>query len=246
MISNLLLLQYLLYMNPAIGLNFDLITEHCFLFDGKSQIRACNRVCSQGIPASDEIAKIKTQFNGKPFTWAVDSNDLELAKTLEQNNFTYLLSFPAMIIDLDSIAIHESDDAITIKEISNDSEELKKWIEIAAASFERSAIELEKFITHFKQIIHPNHLKLYLAYYHGQAASTAIVVHHGTVASIHWVGTSKEFRKKGLCYAISHNALCQARLEGVQQTVLLSSVHGKKIYERLGFKEYAFYHMYGF
>ena len=150
MVPHFLLLQYLLYMNSAIGLNFDLITEHCFLFDGKSQIRACNRVCSQGLPTADEIEKIKTFFSGRRFTWVVDTQDTALSKALEQNGFNALLSLPAMICDLDAIATCECDSAITIQEISENPEELKKWIEIAATSFERSAVELEKVITYFR------------------------------------------------------------------------------------------------
>lgn len=243
--SHFLLLQYLLYMSPEIGLNFNLTTEHCFLFDSKSNVRACNRVCSQGIPTVDEIKAIKIYFGQKGFTWVTDAENKELHTLLEDNDLKLLLSLPAMKIDLTHIATVEQDPAITIQEISKDWQEIKRWIKIAAESFSRSESEIAIAINCFLQTVTKGHLKLYLGYYNNQPATSLMVLNHNGVITFHWLGTVKELRRKGLGAAVSLHALNEGFLENAQQAVLLSSEHAKKIYEALGFKEYAYYHIYG-
>jgi hypothetical protein len=75
MYSTFVLLQYLLYLNPDIGLVGAYPTVHCQTFDSTSTIRPCNRVCHKELPSDFELEQIKLFFNNRPFSWAVDSRD---------------------------------------------------------------------------------------------------------------------------------------------------------------------------
>lgn len=237
-----LLLQYLLYMNPEIGLSIDK-TEHCLVFNSDSLIRSCNRVCNASIPTNEEVAAIKSYFGTLPFTWAVDSADIQTNALLAQNNLRLAGSFPAMIIDLKKVQTIDCDREITIKEITSIEERLK-WVEIVAASFNVSPIELTKFLDLLWTTISPGVLRLYVAYYNGQAAAASMTIQHGKTITIHWVSTIPEFRNKGLGFAVSHKPLVDAKMHEAEQAVLLASTLGKPVYERIGFEQYALYNMY--
>lgn len=242
--SYFLLLQYLLYMNPEIGLQIDHKTEHCLIFNSNSLIRSCNRVCNDGIPTDAEAAAIKSHFGPQPFTWAVDSTDIQTIAILEKNNLRAVGSFPAMIIDLKKVQATDYDREITIKEITDKNSERLKWIEIVAASFNVSLIELTKFLDFFMAKLSPNILRLYVAYYNGHAAAASMTIQHGKIITMHWVATVPEFRNKGLGFAVSHKPLVDAKMHEAEQAVLLASAMGKPVYERIGFEQYAFYNVY--
>jgi GNAT superfamily N-acetyltransferase len=187
----------------------------------------------------------KIFFADVPFTWAIASSDHESIAVLEKNNMQHKGSFPAMMLDLDSLRSSSHEDEITIKKISLDNiEDVKKWILIVSQCFNAAEPELLKVIDLFKKQI-PHSLKLYLGFYKENAVAASMVIQHQEIISLHWIGTLPEFRNRGLGFAITHKALLDAQDLGCKQAILLSSVLGKSLYEHIGFREYASYAMYG-
>ena len=85
---------------------------------------------------------------------------------------------------------------------------------------------------------------LYIGYFQGIPAAVGMALNHGNIATLHWIGTLPEYRKKGLGTAITLKALHDLQAAGCTHALLLSSALGKPIYERMGFKQYMLYHMY--
>lgn len=245
MISYFFLLQCLLYMNPNIGLRYDMITQSCLGFKSGCALQTCNRVCNIEVPTDDEINVIKSFFNEIPFTWAVDIHDDATRTVLEKNNLKYKGSFPAMLLDLAIIKDHNDENNFEIQHINlHETTELKLWASVFVRLFQINESELLKLLECFIERI-PNALKLYLGYYQGAVASACMVIIHQEIAAMHWVGTLPEYRNRGLAFALSHKALNDAKDGGCKYAVLMSTAIAKKIYGHLGFEEYATYAMYG-
>lgn len=231
-------------MNPEIGIPIDHKTEHCLVFKSGSSIRSCNRVCSLTMPTDSEIKEIKSYFEKLPFTWAVDSADIENCALLEQNNLRTIGLFPAMTLDLSKIEEIDYGSEVAVKEITKDNNEHLKWIEIVSTSFNVLPAELAKVLDFFLSNSTSNTVRLYLAYYNGHPAAASMILKHGKILSMHWIATIPEFRNKGLGFAVTHKPLVELKANGAEQAILLASLMGKPIYERIGFKQYAVYNMY--
>lgn len=249
----LTLLHRLLFINPTIGCKPSFSTQNCTTFHSTSAIRSCNRVISTALPADTEIEHIKQFFGNIPFTWAVEQHDTHLAHILEQHNLSCKSSFPAMILNLGhQYTLDNAMPNIVVRAIDmHDNDELTPCITIIARAFHgisscpSDIFELIKVINFFVRTITPGNLTFYLGYYQDIPVATGMVLHHNETASLHWIGTLPEYRNKGLGYAITHTILCNAQNKGCTQAILLASPLGKPLYERMGFKEYAAYNMYG-
>ena len=72
-----------------------------------------------------------------------------------------------------------------------------------------------------------------------------MAIYHDEVMGLHWVGTLPEFRGKGLATTICHVMLEDGKQAGYTQAILLGNPPAKSMYNRMGFKEYAMYQIYG-
>jgi predicted GNAT family acetyltransferase len=135
-------------------------------------------------------------------------------------------------------------DSITVKEITEPSD-LETWIDIIVKSYGTNAAEFTKFIQYISDNAAPTALHFYTAYYQDIPAAASMVIRSGTTIALHWVGTLPEYRGKGLGYAVSHTPLIDAKHNHATHAVLFASTMGKPIYERLGFRKYALYDVYG-
>jgi ribosomal protein S18 acetylase RimI-like enzyme len=231
-------------MNPTIGLHFGMTTENCFAFNSGAPLKTCNRVCHTNIPTDQEIQRIKDFFGALPCTWFVNTEDTASKEALEKNGLNYKASFPSMILDLELLEQHSFSDDIVVQEINITSPYREEWINIIAQSFGATVAELSQMITIFHEKI-PYALKLYVGFYQGKAVSAGMFINHGDVVSLHWIGTLQEFRNKGVGSALTQKALMDFKQQGCDYAVLTATSHGKPLYERMGFKEFALFDVYG-
>jgi GNAT superfamily N-acetyltransferase len=244
MLNYALLLCYLLYIDPEIGLECDLVTNNCSIVTTQSSMRSCNRVCNSIVPTDLEVYEIKSLFQETPFTWVVNATDSESIKILERNDLNYKGSFPAMILGLHALCSTGYND-IRVEAIDLTEHAIEAWLTIVSQSFNVSKSELSKVIDLFKRKIVLGALRLYIGYYQDKAVAAGMTIEHQDTVSVHWVGTLPEYRKRGLGFAVTHKALFDAKARGTKQAILLSSILGRSVYERLGFKGYALYKIYG-
>lgn len=231
-------------MNPDIGLHHALTTENCFVFNSGAALKTCNRVCHSSIPTDDEIVHIKNLFGALPFTWFIDSADYKSQEVLKQHGITHKASFPAMVMDLESINHKAAPEEIFIKEIGLNNHIVEDWIHIISQSFGAKTTELYQMLTMFAERA-PQAVKLYLGYYQGSVVSAGMFINHGTVVSMHWIGTLLESRNKGVATVLTQKALVDFKQLGCNTAVLIATSSGKPLYESIGFREFTKYNVYG-
>lgn len=251
MLSHTLLLQYLLYMNPEIGLSIDLQTQNTAILDSGTIMKSGNRIYHHNTPTDAEVETIKNRFMTRPFAWYVDATDTIGITKLEQNGLVYHSFIPAMSIDLDTITAHNYDtENICIQEIRYDDPRIDtEWITCLVQAIQTPTFSVDP--TTFKILIHRfieqagPALHFYIGLYQGTVATAAMAIYHHEIMGLHWVGTLPEFRGKGLATTISYAMLADGKQAGYTQAILLANPPAIPVYSRMGFKEYAVYHIYG-
>lgn len=239
-------LPYLLFMNPLIGLNYDYETQHCKAFHSSSVIRPCNRVYNKEVPTDAEIENIKAFFGDTAFSWAVNETDTRSSAILEKHNLSYKVTAPLMIKILGDITKEEQNPDITVARLNSyNHDTLAEWVHIMSRAFGADNRECSKIVNTFIQRTMPGTMTLYLGYYQGFPTAIGMMLHHNTVAALHWIGTLPEYRRKGLARAITHEMFIDSQQSGCTKAILLSSDMGKALYESLEFTRYATYRMYG-
>lgn len=193
MMDYFLLLQFIFYMNPNIGLNYSMTTKNCNIFKSGSSV--CNRVCNHGIPTSDEITIIKNYFGNTHFEWAVKATDSESISMLEKNNLHHLHSLRAAILNLNNLHATSYPNKVIIKKINLNSSDLKIASKIMTESYKVDENELFKVINLFKNKI-PKYFNIYLGFYDNEPATAAIVIQHQDTVALNWVGTLPKFKKR--------------------------------------------------
>lgn len=245
MTSHHFFLQCLTFMNSELGFKVNPITPNCSVFNSGTSILSSNRVVHNAIPKDSEVTIIKAYFADLPFTWVVDLEDTETQKVLEENGLIFLGDYPAMVLDLNSVSQSNYGDGIEVKTIDVQNHELDAWCSIVEQAFLMPRTEICQMMHSMQEQVTPGALTLYLAYYQGKAQSAGYMLNHSDVVSLHWISTVPEYRNKGLGYAVTHKILLDAQQLGCKQAILLSSRKGRPVYERLGFKEYCLYKIYG-
>lgn len=236
-----LFLKYLIYLNLNSAQEYS--TEHCFAMKSGSMLPFCNRVCATPNVTNQEIADVCAYFGTIPFRWFVDSQDKQQIQKLENNQFTFGCNYPGMILDLNELQPATYRPDISIKEINN-TEDIKQWVDIVAASYGTNAEEFAKFITYLQKSCLPGTLRFYCGYYKDIPVATTVTIQHNDIVGVHWVGTLSEYRGKGIGYAITHRSLMDAKQNNSTQAILMASEMGKPVYTKMGFKDFAVYNVY--
>jgi len=243
-------LNFLLFLNPNIGLNIDFKTQHCSAFHSGSTVY-CNRAVAQELPTDQEIENIKDFFGQDLFTWYVDENDSAMKAKIQEHGLQYKTNYPALSLDLNTLAAYDIPEDIVIQEISYDDYSAREQLlncfvgsfvykYTKEFSFEQAAKALDTIHDRAGDNLH-----LYLGFYQGNIASLRLTIIHDDIVSLHWLGTLPEYRRKGLGQAITYTALIDAKKAGCSNAIVTSSPLGLFVTKKLGFKEYASYAVYG-
>lgn len=124
---------------------------------------------------------------------------------------------------------------ITVKKVDN-AEDFKLWANIS-----------NRILHGGYPIMHPeNHYHLseegvmpcYIAYYNGEAAAVCSIINNKDIASLEFVCTLEEYRKKGLSRAVCITAIDEAIKNGSKIITLRAFPNAKKLYGEMGFKLY--------
>lgn len=241
-------LPLLLYMSPDIGLIPQQLTQNCTVFDSNTAIVSCNRVVHNLTPSENDIETVLSFFGEREFTWAVSEQDIAGKQALDDSGLQDFGVFNAMVLDTTKIVgMPCKDENINVEKIDlSDIAVRDLWISITLQSFTfAQQDQLQKLLENFNARISSGSLASYIGYYHNKPVAAGMMINHGAIASLHWISTLPQFRKKGVSSVLTQTMLLEALNAKCSQIVLLSSKMGKPIYKRLGFVDCGGYHLYG-
>gem|GEM_PF-1518757 len=237
-------LQCLTFINLGGQLLPDFSTSHAYAMKSGS-LPFLNRVCATSQVTEQEVAQVVNYFGSVPFRWFVPEGDAPQIALLERCNVRYICSFPAMAVELSQMPVTTFQPGLTVQEVET-AAAMELWFSVITQSYSMAQpAEFAQCIEELKRRAGPKGLRFYLGFYEEVPVAGSVLMQHGDRAGLHWVGTLPEYRHKGAGLMVSLQPLLDARQQGCATALLFASVLGKHVYERLGFKEYATYKVYG-
>jgi ribosomal protein S18 acetylase RimI-like enzyme len=157
----------------------------------------------------------------------------DLAGILARKGFHIDASDPCMALDLADFHWSETPPASTqICHISAEGQ-VSEWARVVnLGMFGFELVSAEKF----NDVYHLVNTRFFLAYHDGAPASAAMTIRAGGVATLEFVATLEEHRRKGLGTAVTAAAMCDLRSLGVQTVTLRAEPDGVNIYKKVGFR----------
>jgi len=172
-----------------------------------------------------------------PWTWWLNplTSPAKLGDTLGRYGLKLIEEVPSFYLDLNKTLPLELPPDLSIKKLSGD-DLLNDWIQAINEGFpsEDNAEGFRKLNYHLPHGANAA-LQHYVAYLNQQAVAS-ITLFKGTQAvMIHNVATKVAFRKRGFATALLIYILQEAKNVGFQHCFLDSSMHGKDLYQKVGF-----------
>lgn len=174
-----------------------------------------------------------------PSLWFVtpDAKPHNIISILEQNGFKNLSSAsddpePGMLLNKDDFRpYHMAEDGIICRKIHS-KEDFSTWIDIVNIALHGwKMIDDANYYTWLENGIYD----FYLAEINGIPVSTAATIRSGNTASLEFVSTLKEYRRKKAGITVSSIALSELFENGVERVTLSGSVEAVALYQKLGF-----------
>lgn len=238
-----ILLSHLLYIDAGKP-DFATASENVFAMKSGAQLAFCNRVFGTAQTSIDEIEAVKQYYQATPFCWFVKNTEHTLIEKLEKTGLHYKTSFPAMSATLQGINPVSYADHVSVKKIGP--ADLATWISIVVKTYNIPAEDqFAQFVTYLTNKAGADKVHLYLGYYDNIPVGASMAIDHPDMVGLHWVATLTEYRNKGIGYAVSYQPLIDAQERNLSKALLFASKSGQPLYEKIGFREYALYNIYG-
>jgi len=156
-----------------------------------------------------------------------------LAGILARKGFEIDASDPCMVLDLADFRRIETPPAATQICLVSQEAQVSEWARVVnLGMFGGELISAGQFTDLYRL----ENTRLWLAYYDRQPASAALTIRAGDVATLEFVATPVEQRRKGLGTAVTAAALDDLRNLGVQTATLRAEPDGINIYKKAGFR----------
>ena len=183
----------------------------------------------------------RVQSGGIPSNWFVapDWSPGNVVELLRSKGFHDLSNpeepEPAMALDLKTHSLWpEPDLKISVTQVL-DPEGFAAWCDIV-----NEVLHGWPMVTvgHYGPWLSCAHIRMYLAHWGSLPVATAATIHNGKTASLEFVATKPEFRKRGMATAACVTALRELQASGVKLVSLRAYHDGTHLYESLGFQTY--------
>ena len=175
-----------------------------------------------------------------PQMWIVtpDATPCNIIDIMEQNGFQNLSGDgdePAMLLHkMDYRPYREENSQITCRKIST-MEDFRSWIDVVNTALHGwEMIDAEHYFTWVKD----EHINIYLAEIDGVAVSTCATIQNGNTASLEFVSTLEQYRRKKAAALLSSYAIDDLLNNGAETITLGACGHGVHLYKGLGFKQF--------
>ncbi len=175
-----------------------------------------------------------------PQTWIVtpDATPANMIEIMERNGFKNLSGEddePAMLLyKKDFQPCREKKSRITCREIST-MEDFRTWVELVNTALHGwDMIDAEHYFTWVKE----EAIKIYFAELDGVPISTCATIQNGNTASLEFVSTLEEYRRKKAAALLSSHAIAELLHNGAETVTLSACGDSVHLYKSLGFKKY--------
>ncbi len=186
----------------------------------------------------DTLEAIDAYFTARQRPYSlVTIDDLvpDAAMRLGDLNYIELDATPAMWLDNNphNAELSAANKAVWVCHVQS-LEELYAFRTILGSVFSIARSEVELILG--PRILDVPHVRHYLGWIDGEPVATITLVLAGAVAGIWNVGTLPSHRRKGAAAQLMRRAISDAAAMGYKSTMLLSSVDGYPLYQRLGYE----------
>lgn len=196
--------------------------------------------------AQDADAELKTLTQGirkgkVPAIWHVtpDASPYNIVGLMKENGFKDLSEGspepePTMFLHKEDFTPYSNGSSqITCHKIST-MEDFKSWIDVVNTALHGwDMIDAEHYFTWVKS----SNINIYLAKINGIAVSTCATMQHGSFASLEFVSTLKEYRRKKAAASLCSYAIKDLFQNEAETITLGACDQSPHLYEKLGFKK---------
>ena len=193
------------------------------------------------VTAQTEIPALVAGIRAKtvPQRWMItpDSTPNNIIAILEQNGFRNLSADapepePAMLLNKKDFHPYPSADNRIICRQVQTKEDFQIWINIVNTALHGwDMIDADNYYTWIKN----NHLSIYLGEIDGIPVSTAATIQTGDTASLEFVSTLKEYRRRKAASVVCSKALSDLFANGVSSVTLSACDESVPLYKKFGF-----------
>lgn len=202
------------------------------------------RIFLDGETAEAEIKKLIEKIHNKkaPQNWIItpDCTPGNLIEILERNGFQNMATDdsepePAMLLNKKEFQPFSlSGDNIVCRRVRTKND-FRSWIEVVNTALHGWAmIDTENYYLWVEN----ENIDIYLGEIDGIPVSTAATIRSGDTASLEFVSTTEEYRRRKIASVVCSNALAELFAKGVEEVTLSACGESVYLYEKLGFKGY--------
>lgn len=194
--------------------------------------------------AEAEIKKLTEKICNKqaPQNWIItpDCAPGNLIEILERNGFQNMATDdsdpePAMLLEKNEFQPYStSEDSIVCRKVQT-KEDFRSWIEVVNIALH--GWEMIDADNYYAWVENEN-FDLYLGEIDGISVSTAATIRNGDTASLEFVSTLEEHRRKKVASVVCSTALTNLFESGVEDVTLSACGESVYLYEKFGFKAY--------
>lgn len=192
--------------------------------------------------AGERIRAAAAHFHGRslPFTWWIGPLSLpaELPRLLAEEGLRAAETELGMAAAAASLPPRiDLPDGLEIRRVE-DRDSLGHFARINAANWDPPDEPVMEFFQRAERLLlEPGcPMRLYVGYWHGEPAAAGELFLGGGAAGIHMVSTRREFRRRGIGFAITWHCAAEGLRAGMDLVVLQASADGAPVYARLGFE----------
>lgn len=194
--------------------------------------------------AETEIAKLVNGICAKkvPQNWVItpDATPSNIIQILEENGFQNMATEdsepePGMLLNRNLFQPYSlSEDSIVCRKVQT-KEDFRSWIEVVNIALHGwEMIDAENYYTWVEN----DNIDLYLGEIDGIPVSTAATIRSGDTASLEFVSTLEEYRRRKVASVVCSVALTDLFANGVEDVTLSACGESVCLYEKLGFEGY--------
>lgn len=209
-------------VGPSLAFNVQLSKDHC-----REELQ-------------ELIAGIKAKTIPNRWFITPDAEPENIIELLEANGFKNLSENaeqpePGMLLWASDFTpcLQEENPAIVCREVQT-LEDFSTWVDVVNTALHGwEMIDAENYYTWTKQ----ENMRFYLAELAGKAISTVATIRTGNTASLEFVSTLQEYRRRKAAIILSSRALENLFADGVESVTLSGSGEAVPLYEKLGFHQ---------